>query len=60
MNIPTTTTPIGTSQLRAGSGGASTGADAGPRAGAGAGGGEVRRVGERRVTTDAGADTAPV
>jgi hypothetical protein len=58
MNIPTTTTPIGTSQLRAGSGGASTGADAGP--GAGAGGGEVRRVGERRVTTDAGADTAPV
>jgi hypothetical protein len=58
MNIPTTTTPIGTSQLRTGSGGASAGADGG--LGTGATGGAVRRVGERRVTTDAGADTVPV
>jgi hypothetical protein len=58
MNIPTTTTPIGTSQLRVASGGASAGADGGP--GAGGTGGGVRRAGGRRVTTDAGADTVPV
>src|SRR5205085_5104397 len=57
MNIPTTTTLSGSSQLPV-VGGAAAGAGLGT--GAGAGAGAARRCGGRRLTTVAGADTVSV